>query len=55
VASTYAVLFWTLTLNGIFNALHVIISTRIAIMLFRAAAKRLPSVAKKAWISLEVK
>ena len=53
VASTYDVLFWTLTLNGIFNALHVIISTGIAIMLFRAAAKRLSSVAKNAWVSLE--
>jgi len=55
VASTYDVLFWTLTLNGIFNALHVIISTGIAIMLFRAAAKRLSSVAKNAWVSLEAK
>jgi len=55
VASTHDVLFWTLTLNGIFNALHVIISTGIAIMLFRAAAKRLSSVAKNAWVSLEAK
>ena len=55
VASTHDVLFWTLTLNGIFNVLHVIISTGIAMMLFRAAAKRLSSVAKNAWVSLEAK
>jgi len=55
VASTHDVLLWTLTLNGIFNTLHVILSTGIAIMFFGAAAKRLSSVAKKAWISLEVK
>ena len=55
VASTHDVILWTLTLNGIFNAVHVILSTAIAIMLFRAAAKRLSTVAKKAWISLEVK
>ena len=47
VASTHDVLLWTLTLNGIFNALHAILSSGIAIMLFKAAAKRLSRVAEK--------
>jgi len=47
VASTSDVLFWTLTLNAVFNVLHVILSSIIAIVLFRAAATRLPSIAKK--------
>ncbi|MCS7096836.1 MAG: hypothetical protein RMK50_07250, partial [Nitrososphaerota archaeon] len=45
VASTTDVLLWTLALNGIFNTLHVILSSTIAIAVFRAAA-RLPSIAK---------
>jgi riboflavin transporter FmnP len=53
IASLSDVLFWTLTFNAIFNALHVILSSIIAIVLFRAAATRLPSIAKKAWVSLE--
>ncbi|MBS7654718.1 MAG: hypothetical protein QXR06_05210 [Candidatus Bathyarchaeia archaeon] len=51
VASTSDVLLWTLALNGIFNALHVFLSSTIAVVLFRAAAKRLPSIAEKAWLS----
>lgn len=54
VASTNDALLWTLAFNGIFNALHVILSCIIAMVLFRAAATRLPSVAEKAWVSLEV-
>ena len=53
IASTSDVLLWTLTLNAIFNVLHVILSSTVAIVLFKAAATRLPSIAKKAWVSLE--
>jgi len=52
VASTTDVLLWTLTLNGIFNSIHVILSSIIAMALFRAAMKGLPSVAEKAWLRL---
>lgn len=55
VASTRDALLWTLTLNGIFNVLHVILSAITAIVLFRATAKRLPGMAKKAWAPLEAK
>ncbi|MCS7114729.1 MAG: hypothetical protein RMJ15_09015 [Nitrososphaerota archaeon] len=54
-ASTSDVLLWTIALNGIFNALHVVLSSIIAVSLFRAVASRLPSIAKKSWISLEIK
>ncbi len=53
VTSTSDVLSWTLALNGIFNALHVVLSSIIAIVLFRAVAKRLPRVAEKSWFRLE--
>lgn len=45
--STSGVLLWTLALNSIFNALHVILSSTIAIVLFRATATRMPSIVKK--------
>ncbi|MEM0358339.1 MAG: hypothetical protein QXL77_08240 [Candidatus Bathyarchaeia archaeon] len=47
VTSTTDILLWTLALNGIFNALHVILSSIIAMLIFRAAATRLPSIVKK--------
>ncbi|MEM2104832.1 MAG: hypothetical protein QXZ51_06525 [Candidatus Bathyarchaeia archaeon] len=53
VTSTGDVLLWTLALNGIFNALHVILSSTIAMVLFKATATRMPSIAKKSWVSLE--
>jgi riboflavin transporter FmnP len=53
IASTSDALLWTLTLNSTFNAFHVVFSSIIAMLLFRAAATRLPSIAKKAWVSLE--
>ncbi|MEM1586788.1 MAG: hypothetical protein QXX99_07025 [Candidatus Bathyarchaeia archaeon] len=51
-SSTTDALLWTLALNGVFNAIHVVLSSVIAIVLFRAAAK-LPTIARGAWISFE--
>ena len=45
VSSTFDILIWTLTLTGIFNALHVLLSSIVALALFKAAAARLPNVA----------
>lgn len=53
VASTTDILLWTLALNGTFNALHAILSSVVAIVLFRAAATKLPSIARGIWISFE--
>lgn len=53
VASTSEILLWTLIFNGIYNALHVILSFTIAMVVFRATATRMPSIAKRAWISFE--
>lgn len=47
VTSTSDVLLWTLALNGVFNTLHVILSSTIAMVLIKAVVKALPSVAKK--------
>lgn len=51
--STTDILLWTLALNGLFNALHVVLSSIIAVLVLRAAATRLPSIAKKAWVLME--
>ncbi|MBS7616230.1 hypothetical protein KEJ45_03405 [Candidatus Bathyarchaeota archaeon] len=53
VTSTIGILLWALALNGVFNALHVFLSSIIAIVLFRATAKRLPSLAEKSWFRLK--
>jgi riboflavin transporter FmnP len=45
VSSNFDILIWTLTLTGIFNALHVLLSSIVALALFKAAAVRLPNVA----------
>lgn len=52
VSSTADVLLWTVALNGVFNALHVVLSSVIAVVLFRAATK-LPTIARGSWISFE--
>ncbi|KYH40191.1 MAG: hypothetical protein AYL32_013080 [Candidatus Bathyarchaeota archaeon B26-2] len=42
---------WTLLLTGIFNALHVPISSFIAAIIFRGAMLRMPSISERAWIT----
>lgn len=49
--STLDVWTWTLVLTGLFNALHVPLSSIIAAVTFKAAVLRIPSIAEKAWAS----
>lgn len=53
VSSFFDVLMWTLLLTGIFNALHVPISSGVAAITLKTAALRLPVIAEKSWISLK--
>lgn len=49
VSSTFDVWLWTLMLTGVFNALHVPISSMIAAVIFKGAALRIPGILEKAW------
>lgn len=51
VSSEIDALSWTLIFNAVFNALHVIFSAAIAIILFIAIIKRIPGLAERAWLS----
>jgi riboflavin transporter FmnP len=51
INSTIDVWVWTLLLTGIFNALHVTISSVIAAITFKGAALRVPNLAEKAWVT----
>jgi riboflavin transporter FmnP len=42
---------WTLLLTGIFNALHVPISSVIAAITFKGAMLRMPNISERAWIT----
>lgn len=55
VASELEVLSWTLIFNAIFNAFHVILSSMMAILVFRATTKVIPSIAERAWASSRTK
>ncbi len=48
--SVFEVLLWTLLLTAIFNALHVPLSSLIAIALLKGINIRMPNVIKKTWI-----
>ena len=49
-ASSQEVLFWTLLLTGVFNALHVLLSAVFALVIVRGAAFKIPWVIQKAWV-----
>ncbi len=51
VSSDYDVLLWVLLFTGIFNALHVLLSTISAGVLVKIAIARAPQLAGRAWIS----
>jgi len=49
VSSAFEVWVWTLVLTGVFNMLHVPISSIIATVIFKGVALRLPGIAERAW------
>lgn len=48
--STFEILLWTLLLTGVFNALHVLLSSFVAFTILKGAIIRIPNLAEKMWI-----
>ncbi|MBS7606248.1 ECF transporter S component [Candidatus Bathyarchaeota archaeon] len=50
VTSTLDVWIWTLMLTGIFNAIHVPLSSIISLLILKAALRKIPIIAKEIWL-----
>ncbi|MEM2341784.1 MAG: hypothetical protein QXX94_05250 [Candidatus Bathyarchaeia archaeon] len=50
ITSTLDVWIWTLILTGIFNAIHVPLSSIISLFILRAALKKIPAIARDIWL-----
>ena len=49
VNSSFDVLIWTLIFTGIFNAIHVPLSSITSLIILRAALRKIPSAARNVW------
>lgn len=48
--STFEILLWALLLTGVFNTLHVPLSSFVAVTILKGAVIRMPNLAEKMWI-----
>jgi riboflavin transporter FmnP len=48
--SVFEILLWALLLTGVFNTLHVPLSSFVAVTILRGAITRMPNLAEKMWI-----